>query len=246
MPASEEARIEALEARVAELEVALRRADELAAFEVHELKTPIASLEGYAFLLAREAGGGAGDGDTQRRCQAGIARNIARALALLDEMLEIGRARLGRLALEREALDLADLAREAARGTVGVEVAAEGPAAVRGDRRRLLALLRDMLADARERAGAGAAVRLVVAARGGEAVVLASDPGAALGRGVLEAGFFGTRRTGGAEGGEGGGALGLALGREVVRLLGGRTWAESGGGGNAIGFALPLGSAQRG
>lgn len=246
MPEEEAAaRQAALERRVAELEGEVRRADEFFSFAVHELKTPITSLEGYVFLLAREArGGGGADPETQARCVEGVSRNSARLLALLDELLEIGRARLGRLELAVEPVDLAEIARAAAQAEAPeapLSVPVRGAAAVRvrGERRRLLAFVRDMLGDARERA-AGAPIAIEVRAERGEAALAVIDRGRLATPAAIEEAFVGTRRTGGAQGATARGGLGLVLGREVVRQLGGRVFADSGEAGNRIGFALPL------
>lgn len=237
--------IAALERRAEELAAAARAADEFLSFVAHELKTPIASLEGYAFLLARE--GAAIAPDTMRRCLEGISRNAARLVALTGELLDIGRARTGRLEVRCDAVDLAVLAREAA-GAAGpppIGVDAAGPVPARGDARRLLALVREMIADARERAAGGEPVRIAAEARGGEALVRVRDGARPVARAQLEKGFSGARRAELTDRAGDRGGLGLALGREVVARLGGRVFAESSAEGNALGFALPLASESR-
>jgi signal transduction histidine kinase len=237
--------LEALAERVRTLERDLRTAEEFLSFAMHELKTPITSLEGYAYLLKQEKNGP----DSRRRCAEGIARNAARLTALVQELLDIGRVRTGRLALARHRLDLAAAARAAAEAarpdlaeTLRLDVRADPgtPVPVVGDEARLAALVRAMIVDAADRAGEGGAVVVEVAARNGEAVVAARDTGRPIQAESLEAGFRGLRRTGGAWCERAGGGLGLALGGDVVRALGGRTFAAPLAEGNEIGFALPL------
>jgi signal transduction histidine kinase len=174
----------------------------------------------------------------RQRCVDGIARNAARLVAIVTELLEIARARGGRLALARVRCDAAALAREAGAD----ESRTEGPLIVEADARRLATILREMVLDARERARDRGPVRIEATARDGEAIVEVEDPAPAVGAEFLERAFQGARRPGGHndDGAAPRGGLGLLLAREVIERLGGRTYARSGPAGNVLGLALPL------
>jgi two-component system sensor histidine kinase KdpD len=83
-------------------------------------------------------------------------------------------------------------------------------------------------------------VRLRAEEKDGTAVISVEDFGPGLPDGDLER-VFGKFQRGTVESSTGGVGLGLAICRSIVRLHGGRAWAEQmPGGGSAFRFTLPL------
>jgi signal transduction histidine kinase len=128
-----------------------RAEDRFLRVAAHELRTPLASIRGYAEEVLEDVGSPLAA--TQREAVETILRNAARMGTLLDDMLLALRLDTGHAELEPVALDLLDLAREAAAeaGDRGAEITIGGSAAtVEGDarllRRAVRALIRSGLA----------------------------------------------------------------------------------------------------
>jgi signal transduction histidine kinase len=113
-----------------------------------------------------------------------VERNAQRLLRLVGDLLVVSRGDAGRLGLEMEEVDLAELAREcahqarpqAAAGRIDLTVEAES-ALVRGDRTRLLEVADNLLSNAIKFTPPGGAVTLRVSADAGEAVLEVADTG---------------------------------------------------------------------
>jgi PAS domain S-box-containing protein len=96
---------------VARLEEADRFKDEVVSTISHELRTPIASIQGYGELIA--------DGDLgevtalQADALTKVLRNTARLSTLVDDLLQLDRAQSGRLSLSQVPSDLTQVARDA-------------------------------------------------------------------------------------------------------------------------------------
>jgi signal transduction histidine kinase len=155
--------------RTAELSAALRGRDEFLSVASHELRTPLTALQ--LALAGVQRGRERG---VERREEEG--RRLARALeqtqrlsVLVDELLDVARARTGALALAPTSLDAAALAREVAErlaeplARAGCALAVDAPAAVPGrwDPRRLEQVLVNLLSNAARHAP-GAPVELAV------------------------------------------------------------------------------------
>ncbi len=82
--------------------------DDFLAVAGHELRTPLTALLFHADTLARA---GALPPEVAARA-AKVARSARRIARLVDELLDVTRISVGRLSLEREPVDLAELARE--------------------------------------------------------------------------------------------------------------------------------------
>lgn len=101
--------------------------DEFLAVAGHELRTPLTALLFHADTLARV--GAALPPEASARL-AKVARSARRIARLVDELLDVTRLSAGRLRLEREPMDLAELARE-------IVVRNSEPAALAGSLLRL-------------------------------------------------------------------------------------------------------------
>ncbi len=100
-------------AALEEAEAALRLRDEFLSVAAHELKTPITNLRGYPQLLLRRMDKGAiSDAAEVRPALETIDREAGKLSSLVSQLLDIARLQEGALPLERQATDLAGLARE--------------------------------------------------------------------------------------------------------------------------------------
>lgn len=151
---------EELEARVLErterLEAALRVRDEFLSVASHELRTPLASLKLYIAGLARgTARGSLSPQDTLARLRKAEGQ-CDRLEALLANLLELTRARSGRLTIAPEPLDLAPLCRGCAERfadefvRLGRALVVEAPGPIEGawDRLRIEQVLTNLIANA--------------------------------------------------------------------------------------------------
>jgi signal transduction histidine kinase len=187
----------------------------------HELRSPLARIRMAVEMLKADA---------RPALRAELERDIAELDALVDEILLASRLDAAPAPEAREDVDvLALAAEECAR----VDAALEGETVtVRGDRRLLRRMIRNLLENAR-RYGAGSAIDVAVrktAAGGAELRVCDRGPGVPADE--RERIFEPFYRPAGARERAGGVGLGLALVRQIARRHGGeaRCRAREGGG----------------
>ena len=200
----------------------------------HELKTPLASIHGFAETLAMEP-----DLERDTRCEfAAIIRDeAARLAALVDRLLEVSHFDSGTIAIERKQTDVAALLRETAaaltdearRRGAPIEVCAppEGAVALVDPplmQRAFLQLLSNAIAHGPSPRGVRAELRPQV----GRVELEIRDFGPAVPAEDLERIFDPFYRVLGEEksGSEGGIGMGLALCRQIVERHGGKVRAE--------------------
>jgi signal transduction histidine kinase len=156
--------------------------DEFVSLVSHELRTPLTSIRGYLELVLD-------DEETplpeEHRTFLGVVqRNADRLLRLVGDLLFVAQVDAGRLALEREELDLAAVAAECVQAAEPVatrrqvRVALEAaPTALVGDRARLSQLVDNLLSNAIKFSPEGGAVTLRVGAAGERASLEVADGG---------------------------------------------------------------------
>jgi two-component system sensor histidine kinase KdpD len=211
----------------------------------HDLRTPLAVIAGASSSLAERGEQLA----TSER--AALARSIyeqSRQMGdLVVKVLEMTRLEAGGIALERDWHALAEivgsvlrrLAERLAAHPMRVELAADLPLA-RVDATLIEQVFANLLENAAKYTPAGTAITLRAALEGGEFLVSVEDEGPGLPPGDPEQ-LFAKFQRGASEGAIGGVGLGLAICRAIVRLHGGRIWAERRPeGGTAFRFTLPL------
>jgi PAS domain S-box-containing protein len=93
------------------LEEANRAKDYLIARVSHDLRTPLTSIKGWAQMLRH----GAADPETFRTALASIDDSIAAQDSLINDLLDVSRVAFGKIRLERDAVDLAELLNSIAR-----------------------------------------------------------------------------------------------------------------------------------
>jgi signal transduction histidine kinase len=240
---------EAERLRLAEAEAALRARDEILSIAAHELRTPVTTVMGFADLAIRGLETGRAPGPWLSRALDRIAEGSRQLAALIEDLLDVSRLRLGRLDLRLESLDLARLSRDVTERYreqtdethVLTVVAPDRPCLVEADRHRLDQVLTNLLDNALKYSPDGGEVRVTVAAVSGGGLVAVHDPGIGLPAGAAEAIFapFG-RATNAVERNLPGLGLGLHICRGIVERHGGRIWAESAGDGRGTTVSLWL------
>jgi signal transduction histidine kinase len=235
VPADEPGELGALAASFNEMATSLesteRRRVQLVGDVAHELRTPLATIDGYLEGLE--------DGVIEARPETWrLLRNeTARLTRMVNDLSELWRAEARQLPLRLEPVEVDDVAREVtarfapqglARG-VAIEVEAS-PAAALADRDRLAQILSNYLSNALRHAPDSS--RVVVRVAGGETGVRLSvtDEGPGLAPDQLETVFERFYRVDPARSRAAGGAgIGLAIVRALAEAMGGRAWAESAG-----------------
>ena len=208
----------------------------------HELRTPVATIRGYAELY--RTGGLEGDGrldDAMRRTE----EEAVRMGTLVDDLLHLARLDQGR-PLERAPVDLGRLVEDAVGDARAVEpdgditVAVGAPLTIVGDQARLHQVLANLLANARVHAP-GAPIVVTVREDGTDAVIEVHDEGPGMAEvdaaRALERFYRADTSRSRQHGGAG---LGLAIVDATVRAHGGTTEITSApGGGTTVTVRLP-------
>ena len=207
----------------------------------HDLRTPLSVIEGAASSLAE---GGERIAAAER---AELARSIYREAQEMSELvakvLQMTRLESGSLTPTRDWCSMAEIAATVLRRLkprlgermVMLEMPPDLPLA-RVDGALIEQALGNLIDNAARHTPPRILVRVRAEVKAGELVVSVEDSGPGLPEGELERLF--DKFNHGAAGGIG---LGLSICRAIVRLHGGRIWAERmPGGGSAFRFALPL------
>ena len=223
---------------------AVRKRDDFLSVASHELKTPLTSLKLTVSALEREAARMGPSEGLQARLER-IRTQSSRLATLVDQLLDVSRMSAGRLVLDPEPLDLAELAAdvvqrfadEAARLDTRVTLRAPAPVPVRADRQRLDQVLTNLVSNALKY-GEGSPVEVQVDCNSGPRL-LVSDGGPGIPSGEQERIFERFERGRETEGQPGMG-LGLWIVREIVLAHQGRVWVQSPAGrGATFGVSLP-------
>lgn len=200
---------------------------------IHDLRTPLTSIRGYAQLLLR----GIRSEEQARRAHETIFRETERLARMLDQLSKVADVASG----PREATPVRfDLASEAARAVEEARerwpehrfAVADGPATeVRADPRFVRDALAALLDNAAGYSAAGSTIEVATRVENGEAVVSIRDEGIGIPPDELETIFECFRRASNAARAPSIGARGLGVGLYLARATaaetGGRLWAES-------------------
>jgi CheY-like chemotaxis protein len=216
--------------------------DEFLALVAHELRNPLGAIGAASHVLKlvhTEAGG------TQAHDV--IARQVGHITRLVDDLLDIERVVSGKIRLNRQPLDLADVVRGAvaaftadARLDRHIDACIE-PAWVDVDAVRIAQVLTNLLTNAVKYTPSGGQIRVALRCEGADAVVSVEDWGFGISPSLLpfifdmyvQAGQTLDRARGGL-------GIGLALVRRLVELHGGTVAASSGGEGKGSRFTVRL------
>ncbi|MEX2550893.1 MAG: HAMP domain-containing sensor histidine kinase [Nitriliruptoraceae bacterium] len=146
----------------------------------HDLRSPVATASTSAELLATRAR------ELEPEQLADLAeatrRQLRRGLRLLDDLLDLGRARTGGLTLHPESVDLAELARSTVAelpdrlvGSADVRVESDGPVVANVDPARLSQVLWNLMTNAAKHGVPPITVRIRI--EGDEALIDVADRG---------------------------------------------------------------------
>jgi two-component system CheB/CheR fusion protein len=212
----------------------------------HELRNPLASIAASAQVLDVDSASVNGEATEV------IRRQAAAISALLDDMLDISRLRLGRLSIQRRPTSLVGIIEGALQSTRPIIEASGHTLEVRlptldvevdADPNRLVQVVSNLLANAAKYTPKGGVIALEAAHRDGEAVVEVRDNGIGLNPGEIEELFdmFTQGQGQDAIDRSGGGlGIGLALSRSILQMHGGWIRAESAGPGKGSRFSFGL------
>ena len=229
-----------------ELRAADQRKDEFLAMLAHELRNPLAPISTGAHLLKLLHSDNA---QITQTC-AIIARQVEHMTGLVDDLLDVSRVTRGLVSLSTQVLDLRKVIDDAAeqirpliatrRHTVVLDLPLEA-ATVKGDHKRLVQVVANLLNNANKYTPEGGRIELRLRQDDGEYVLTVTDDGIgmepALVARVFDL-FSQAERT--PDRSQGGLGLGLALAKSLVELHGGSVSADSPGLGKGSSFTVRL------
>jgi two-component system sensor histidine kinase KdpD len=211
----------------------------------HDLRTPLAVMSGASSSLAER---GERMSAEERNALARSVFDQAREMsAQVDKVLQMTRLETGAITLERDWESLGDIAGavlrrltdRAASHRIVVDMAADLPL-LRVDAALIDQALSNLVENALRHTPPGTVVQLRGRRTGEEVVVSVEDFGPGLPDAEIER-LFEKFHHAASEGAIAGMGLGLSICRAIVRLHGGRVWAERiSGGGLAFRFTLPI------
>ncbi len=209
------------------------RQAELQSLIAHDLRSPLAVIQGYAGLLATGQPGPLNA--TQSEFLSGIDLKIVEVTRLLDDFLDLSRLEAGALQLQPEAVPLAELAsriceeqRRCAESR-GISMSAHvepEDLELTADPLRLKQVVENLVGNAVKYNGDGGWVRVEIAIVGGDVRIQVVDGGPGMDAKELAAVFEPFQR-GTAGRGVSGSGLGLAVVQRLVALHGGSIAATS-------------------
>jgi signal transduction histidine kinase len=194
----------------------------------HELRTPLTMLQGTMELLEEDLGDGRLDLEDAQRQVATARRELRRLSVLAEELLDLSRLD-AQVPLRSEPVELGELARAVAaefelsareRGLRIETVPPDGPCWGRGDPDAVARVVRILLDNALRYGPPGESVRVLVDCDERRATLDVVDRGPGIPPQEHEH-IFERFHRGAAAGSEGGFGLGLAIGRELARRMGG-------------------------
>jgi signal transduction histidine kinase len=208
---------------------ALRRQREFAADASHELRTPLTVVRASVEYLRRHADEPVAKvGDAL----ADIDAEVDHLTRLVEELLLLARSDSGAVSIEREPVDLGDVAADAASSLVkpasdrGITIAADPePTPLIGDAARLRQLVLILVDNALAHSPAGGRVAVTVRRDGDHSRLVVEDEGSGLREEDLPRLFERFWRGAGAP--PGGAGLGLAIAHWIVTAHGGTITAEN-------------------
>jgi PAS domain S-box-containing protein len=223
-----------------------RMKDDFVASVSHELRTPLTSIRGYLELV-REDGG---LDEEQDRMLGIVDRNADRLLGLVTDLLFIAEVDAGKLTLERNRVQLGDVAGESVEAAspharaaeIELNLDADDHLVVDGDRTRLAQVFDNLISNAIKFTPAGGRIDVHVFRSDAVAVVEVSDTGSGIPEDEREHLFERFFRTSGAiRAAVQGTGLGLAIVGAIAASHGGTVSCErANGGGAKFRVSLPL------
>jgi PAS domain S-box-containing protein len=225
-----------------------RRTDEFLAMLSHELRNPLAPIRTSVAVLEMLAL----PSEDARVAVDIIARSSAHLTRIVDDLLDITRITRGKVQLQREVVDVNEIARRvleehtatiADQGLTAELCLASEPLHVDGDPVRLVQIVSNLLANAVKFTPHGGRISIISEARLGSALVHVRDTGIGIAPEVLDAlGAPFVQAPQAIDRGSGGLGLGLATVRSLSELHGGTVEIRSNGigRGTEVVVSIPL------
>jgi signal transduction histidine kinase/ActR/RegA family two-component response regulator len=220
------------EARAA-AEAASRAKDEFLAMLGHELRNPLGAIANASHLLERAAL----DAGSEQHAKEVIRRQVEHLSRLTDDLLDAGRAVMGKIVLQREPLDLAAVVSRALDTLQATERLGAhrlqrnlAPVWVNADYTRLEQILVNLIGNAIKFTPSGGTITVGVHAQGDDAVLSVRDTGVGMTPELCARAFdLFVQGDGGIDRTQGGLGIGLTLVRRLAELHGGHAGVTSEG-----------------
>lgn len=225
-----------------------RRKDEFLAMLAHELRNPLSPISAAADLLQKAK---LDEAQVKFTSQI-IARQVKHMTALVDDLLDVSRVTRGLVELENTDLDITSVITDAieqvtpvirARShTMSLEMPPETPL-VRGDKKRLVQVLTNLLNNAAKYTPEGGSLLLKTEVLDGCVYIQISDNGIGMDQELVSRAFdLFAQAERSSDRSSGGLGLGLALVKSIVELHQGKVTCESAGinMGSVFTVCLPL------
>ncbi|WP_229455131.1 ATP-binding protein [Massilia sp. KIM] len=229
-----------------ELRAADKRKDDFLAMLAHELRNPLAPISTGAQLLKLLHSGNAQITQTS----AIIARQVEHMTTLVDDLLDVSRVTRGLVAISVHMLDLRNVVEDAAEQVRPMVNARrhkmvldlpEHVSAVRGDHKRLVQVVANILGNAAKYTPEGGHIMLRLANEVSVYTITITDDGIGMEASLVSKVFeLFTQAERSPDRSQGGLGLGLALARSLVELHGGSVRATSAGLGRGSTFTIRL------
>jgi signal transduction histidine kinase/ActR/RegA family two-component response regulator len=226
--------------RQRDAEAAGRAKDEFLAVLGHELRNPLGAISNAIRALHET-------GDRAVKLQSIIGRQSRHLARLLDDLLDVSRVAVGKVALQPQPVNLYEIAERAVAAleqeqrTGNHELTLHGDAVVvEADALRLEQVARNLLDNALKYTPPGGRVEVVVGREGEEAVLRVVDTGEGIAADVLPRIFEPFIQVGSPDRARGGLGLGLSVVKHLVEVHGGSVHASSGGSGQGSEFIVRL------
>jgi CheY-like chemotaxis protein/two-component sensor histidine kinase len=221
-----------------------RRKDEFIATLSHELRTPLTAILGWTSMLKLGL-----DPQTQKSALETIERSGRMQAELIDDILDVSRITAGKMRIEPQKVNLAEVCAAAVEGVrlaasakeldLELDMRSEDDPLILGDPNRLQQVVWNLLTNAIKFTPAGGRVTVRVETSGREVIVAVTDTGIGIDAAFLphvfelfrQAELSATRMHGGL-------GLGLSIVRHLVEAHGGRITVESAGSGHGATFTV--------
>jgi signal transduction histidine kinase/CheY-like chemotaxis protein len=230
------------------LKAADRSKDEFLAMLGHELRNPLSAITTSSHVLRSAPAGSR----MHTQAQVIIERQARQMARLVDDLLDISRLTMGKVALKPEVFDAGQLApllvqtwEQSGRVERGRILLEARPAWIVADRARIEQVIANLLDNANRFTPAEGRIRLRVATVADHAVIEVSDEGAGIDPALIDTIFkpF-AQAPQGPDRSHGGLGLGLAVVRRLAEMHGGTVTAASPGLGKGATFTVRLPAAE--
>ncbi|HTF87716.1 MAG TPA: ATP-binding protein [Planctomycetota bacterium] len=223
-----------------------RRKDEFLATLAHELRNPLAPVRNSVQIMRSPSA----DSSDRERALGSIERQVTLLVRLVDDLLDVSRITRGKVALQLQAVELADIVAQAldvSRAVIeasGNTLAVEMPSTsvlIEADAVRLAQVISNLLANASKYTDRGGHILLACQVSDSQIVIRVRDDGMGIPEEMLPRIFDMFWQVDHAlERAQGGLGIGLTLVRQLVELHGGNVEAFSEGPGKGSEFTIRL------